>query len=177
MKGPTMVTIGRILGAHGVRGEIKVLPLTDFPERFLDMDRIDIFRPEGKLIASLSIRTIRLHEGKGLFLVGSEDISDRDKAQALEGGLIMVDPSERVPLPEGNYWIEDIVGLAVVLSGTGEELGKVEDVLRTGVHDVYSLRTPEGDVRMIPAVREVVLRVSPEEGVIEISLPEGLWDR
>ena len=89
----------------------------------------------------------------------------------------MVDPSERVPLPEGSYWIADIVGLAVVLSGTGEELGKVEDVLRTGVHDVYSLRTPEGDVRMIPAVREVVLRVSPEEGVIEISLPEGLWDR
>ncbi|HCP08063.1 MAG TPA: 16S rRNA processing protein RimM, partial [Synergistaceae bacterium] len=67
-----MVTIGRVLGAHGVRGEIKVLPLTDFPERFLDMDRIDIFRPEGKLIAPLSVRTPSLHEGKGIFLAGSD---------------------------------------------------------------------------------------------------------
>jgi len=111
-----MVIIGRVLGAHGVRGEIRILPLTDFPERFMDMDRIDIFRPAEKLIASLEIHGIRKHEGKGVFLVSSKEIVGRDAAQALEGGLVMVDESQRAPLPDGSYWIDDIIGLSVVLA-------------------------------------------------------------
>ena len=176
MDGPGMVIIGRVLGAHGVRGEIRILPLTDFPERFMDMDRIDIFRPAGKLIASLEIEEIRAHEGKGVFLVSSQDIVDRDAAQALEGGLVMIDESQRVPLPEGSYWIDDVIGLSVVLAGTGETLGVVEDLLRTGEHDVYSVRTPDGRIRMLPAVKDIILRMAPDEGVIEVTLPEGLWD-
>lgn len=171
-----MIIIGRVLGAHGVRGEIRILPLTDFPERFLDMDRIDIFRPAGKLVASLEVEEIRAHEGKGVFLVGTKEIVDRDAAQALEGGLVMVPASQRVPLPDGSYWIDDIMGLSVVLGGTGETLGVVEDLLRTGEHDVYSVRTPDGKLKMLPAVKDVILRMATDEGVIEVSLPEGLWD-
>lgn len=171
-----MVIIGRILGAHGVRGEIRLLPLTDFPERFLDMDRIDIFRPAGKPVASLEIRSIRAHEGKGVFLVAAEGIGDRDAAQALEGGLVMVPGSERAPLPEGSFWVDEIIGLSVVLAATGETLGSVEDLLRTGEHDVYSVRTVDGKLKMLPAVREVILRIAPGEGIMEVSLPEGLWD-
>ncbi|HOG14781.1 MAG TPA: 16S rRNA processing protein RimM, partial [Synergistales bacterium] len=59
---------------------------------------------------------------------------------------------------------------------TGEEIGKVEAVLQTGAHDVYSVRTPQGEVRMMPAVREVVLRILPEEGIMEVRPLEGLWD-
>jgi len=171
-----MVIIGRVLGAHGVRGEIRILPLTDFPERFLGMDRIDIFRPGGDLITSLEVENIRPHEGKGLFLVQALEVRDREAAQALEGGLVMVPGSERVSLPEDTFWIEDILDLKVVLKETGEELGTVVDILRTGSHDVYSVRTPQGNVRMLPAVKEVILRMVPEEGFIEINLPEGLWD-
>lgn len=171
-----MVIIGRVLGAHGVRGEIRVLPLTDFPERFMDMDRIDIFRPAGKLIATLEIQEIRAHEGKGVFLISANEIADRDAAQALEGGLIMIHESQRAPLPDGSYWIDDIIGLSVVLGETGEILGVVEDLLRTGEHDVYSVRTPDGGLKMLPAVKDVIMRMAPEEGVIEVRLPEGLWD-
>ena len=88
-----MVIIGRVLGAHGVRGEIRLLPLTDFPERFMDMGRLDVFRPAGKLIATLEIQEIRAHEGKGVFLVSSNEIADRGAAQALEGGLVMIHES------------------------------------------------------------------------------------
>ena len=171
-----MVIIGRVLGAHGVRGEIRILPLTDFPERFMDMDRIDIFRPAEKLIASLEIQGIRKHEGKGVFLVSSKEIVGRDAAQALEGGLVMVDESQRAPLPDGSYWIDDIIGLSVVLAENGKTLGVIEDLLRTGEHDVYSVRTTDGKIRMIPAVKDVILRMAPDEGVIEVRLPEGLWD-
>ena len=52
----------------------------------------------------------------------------------------------------------------------------VEDLLRTGEHDVYSVRTPDGKLKMLPAVKDVILRMAPDEGVIEVSLPEGLWD-
>ncbi|MDO9509204.1 MAG: ribosome maturation factor RimM [Thermovirgaceae bacterium] len=171
-----MVIIGRVLGAHGVRGEIRILPLTDFPERFMDMDRIDIFRPAGKRIASLEVEEIRTHEGKGVLLIASKEIADRDAAQALEGGLVMVLQSQRASLPEGSYWIDDIIGLSVVLGETGETIGVVEDLLRTGEHDIYSVRTPDGKLKMLPAVKEVILRMAPDEGVIEVSLPEGLWD-
>lgn len=174
---PEMIMIGRVLGAHGVHGEIRVLPLTDFPERFYEMDRIDVFRPAGKLIASLEIEGIRGHEGKGILLVTSPKVQDRDSAQALEGGLVMIPGSERVPLPEGSFWIDDIVGLSVILTGTDEILGVVTDVMRTGEHDIYAVRTTDGETKLLPAVREVILRIAPDEGVMEIRLPEGLWDR
>ena len=171
-----MVTIGRVLGAHGVRGEVKVLPLTDFPERFLGMTRLEVFRPAGRLMASLTVRSLRFHEAKGLFLVETEEIGDRDGAEDLKDGVVMIKASERVPLSKGSFWVDDVVGLRVVSADTGEEIGKVEAVLQTGAHDVYSVRTPQGEVRMMPAVREVVLRILPEEGIMEVRPLEGLWD-
>lgn len=171
-----MVTIGRVLGAHGVRGEVKVLPLTDFPERFLGMTRLEVFRPAGRLIASLTVRSLRFHEAKGLFLVETGEIGDRDGAEDLKDGVVMIKASERVPLSKGSFWVDDVVGLRVVSADTGEEIGKVEAVLQTGAHDVYSVRTPQGEVRMMPAVREVVLRILPEEGIMEVRPLEGLWD-
>jgi len=171
-----MVIIGRVLGAHGVRGEIKVLPLTDFPERFLGMTRLEVFRPAGRLIASLTVRSLRFHEAKGLFLVETGEIGDRDGAEDLKDGVVMIKASERVPLSKGSFWVDDVVGLRVVSADTGEEIGKVEAVLQTGAHDVYSVRTPQGEVRMMPAVREVVLRILPEEGIMEVRPLEGLWD-
>jgi len=176
LQGPTMVIIGRVLGAHGVRGEIKVLPLTDFPERFFGMKRLEVFRPAGRLIASLTVRSLRFHEAKGLFLVETGEIGDRDGAEDLKDGVVMIKASERVPLPKGSFWVDDVVGLRVVSADTGEEIGKVEAVLQTGAHDVYSVRTPQGEVRMMPAVREVVLRILPEEGIMEVRPLEGLWD-
>jgi len=171
-----MVIIGRVLGAHGVRGEIKVLPLTDFPERFFGMKRLEVFRPAGRLIASLTVRSLRFHEAKGLFLVETGEIGDRDGAEDLKDGVVMIKASERVPLSKGSFWVDDVVGLRVVSADTGEEIGKVEAVLQTGAHDVYSVRTPQGEVRMMPAVREVVLRILPEEGIMEVRPLEGLWD-
>jgi len=171
-----MVIIGRVLGAHGVRGEVKVLPLTDFPERFLGMTRLEVFRPAGRLMASLTVRSLRFHEAKGLFLVETGEIGDRDGAEDLKDGVVMIKASERVPLSKGSFWVDDVVGLRVVSADTGEEIGKVEAVLQTGAHDVYSVRTPQGEVRMMPAVREVVLRILPEEGIMEVRPLEGLWD-
>ncbi|HPD97891.1 MAG TPA: ribosome maturation factor RimM [Synergistales bacterium] len=173
---PQMTIIGRVLGAHGVRGEFRVLPLTDFPERFLDMECMDIFRPAGKLLASISVEGIRSHEGKGVFLVSSPQVRDRECAQSLEGGLVMIARSERVSLPEGSFWIDDVIGLEVLHADTGESFGNVLEVMKTGEHDIYVIQSGDGTTRMLPAVREAVLRIAPDEGFMEVRPPEGLWD-
>jgi len=173
---PQMTIIGRVLGAHGVRGEIRVLPLTDFPERFLDMERMDIFRPAGKLLISIRIDGIRFHEGKGVYLVSSPQVRDREHARSLDGGLVMIARSERVPLPEGSFWVDDVIGLEAVHADTGESFGRVQEVMKTGEHDIYVIQSGDGTIRMLPAVREAILRVVPDEGFMEVRPPEGLWD-
>ena len=85
--------------------------------------------------------------------------------------VVMVKASERAPLRGA---LKKTDGLRVVSADT--KRGDREAVLPTGAHDVYSVRTPQGEVRMIPAVREVVLRILPEEGIMEVRPLEGLWD-
>jgi 16S rRNA processing protein RimM len=87
-----------------------------------------------------------------------------------------VAPEDRVPLEEGVYWIDDIIGLEVVEDETDAVLGVVEDVMPTGSNDVYEVRTPDGVLKMIPATGEVIRKVDLEARQIRVHLLEGLWD-
>ena len=80
------VVIGRVSSPHGVRGELAIVPLTDFPERFQGMDSLDLYR-EGVLLSTLNVRRIRFNEGKDSFILES-DLGDRDEAAALSGALV-----------------------------------------------------------------------------------------
>ena len=172
---PGRVIIGRIVGAHGIRGALRVHPLTDYPERFLDMDRLYI-ELRGKADRELEILDISSHEGKGIFLVTVAGINDRDTAEALTGALITVMPHEKVELPDDEYWIDSLIGLAVVDTDGGETLGIVEDVLKTGASDLYQVRTPDGKLKLIPAVADIVKEIDIDSGLMRVVLPEGLWD-
>lgn len=175
MTGKKMVAIGRITGAHGVKGEFNVHPLTDFPERFLDMERLDVYRPDGRFLAHLNLTGIRSHVGKGVFIAEAEGVTDRDRAESLKGLLVQVSPDERVALPEGAVWVDDIIGLEV-RTESGERLGEVIDVMPTGAHDLYEVERPAGGRGMIPAVSQVVLDIDVEAGFMTVRLPEGLWE-
>lgn len=171
-----LVTIGKIVGSHGVSGEVRLLPLTDYPDRFLRMETMDLYRKDGKFLGSLTVENIRAHLGKGLLLVRFAEVTDLDGAEALRGSLVRILSEERVKLPEGAYWIEDLIGLEVIEEETDQVLGKVSDVISTGSNDVYMVRTPEGAEKAIPAVRDVILDVDLDAGTMKVSLPEGLWD-
>ena len=171
-----LITVGKIVGSHGVTGEVRVVPLTDFPDRFLRMETMDLYRKDGKSLGSLTVENIRTHVGKGMLLVRFAEVTDLETAEALRDSLIRVAPEERVDLPEGHYWIDDIIGREVIDGETGQILGKVSDVIETGSNDVYMVRTPEGAEKAIPAVRDVILVVNLHEGTMKIRLPEGLWD-
>ena len=169
------ITVGRIVGAHGVKGVLRVHPLTDYPERFLDMETLYIQR-RGKPDRELEVLNVSAHEGKGLFLVTAAGINDRDAAESLSGALITVAPDELVELPEGEYWIDSLIGLEVINLEDGVTLGEVEDVMKTGASDLYQVRTPDGKLKLIPAVADVVREIDTEGGCIKVVLPEGLWD-
>lgn len=167
--------IGRIVGAHGVRGTIRVHPLTDYPERFMEMKQLYIERP-GKPPRVLEVLHVTSHDGKGQFLFAVDGITDRDQADALRGYLVTVSPEERVELPEGEYWIDSLIGLSVLDADSGEHLGKIEDVMSTGSNDVYQVMTPEGSRKMVPAIADVVAEIDLEGKVMRIHVMEGLWD-
>ncbi|HOU32545.1 MAG TPA: ribosome maturation factor RimM [Synergistaceae bacterium] len=170
------VTVGSILGAHGVRGAVRLLPLTDFPERFATMRELRLFRRDGAFVRTLAIKALRPHEGKGQLLVESPELVSADQADALKGLLVKVPRDELPELPDRTYWVDDLLKLSVRHAGTGQVLGAMTEVLRTGSADIYVFRTPEGKERMFPALKEMVLRVDLREGFIDVLPLEGLWE-
>jgi 16S rRNA processing protein RimM len=90
--------------------------------------------------------------------------------------MITVAPEERVELPEGEYWIDSLVGLDVIDDDSGERLGVVVEIIKTGGNDVYRIVTGGGEIKLIPAIAGVIREISLEKGTIRVNLLEGLWD-
>jgi 16S rRNA processing protein RimM len=169
------VQIGYIAGAHGVGGVLRLVPTTDYPERFFGMETL-VAERDGKSPLSLKITGVRHHSGKGQMLISAEGIDDRGAAEALKGWKITISPEERVELPEGEYWIDSLIGLDVIDDGSGAHLGGIEEIINTGSNDVYRVRTDDGALKLIPAIRDVVRGISLEGKTVRVKLPEGLWD-
>ncbi|MBP6965435.1 MAG: 16S rRNA processing protein RimM [Armatimonadetes bacterium] len=158
------VVIGKITSPFGLKGEVKVFPLTDFPERFSELAQAYLgTESDGRMWV---IESVRFH--KGLVLIKFEGVDDITAADGLRGMEIRIRRGDLVPLEEGRYYIHDIVGLGV-LTTDGEDLGKVEQVLTGSANDVYV--TPRA---MIPAVREFVVSVDLSKKQIVVKAVEGL---
>jgi 16S rRNA processing protein RimM len=169
-QGANYLAIGRITGAHGIRGEVKVEVLTDYPERFQAGARV-LLGTEREA-EPVEIETARPHQEAMLVKLGS--VPDRNAAELLRGQLLLIPADEAMPLGENENYVHDLIGL-VVETTEGRELGKLTEVLYTGANDVYVVAGPSGEI-LIPALREVILTVNLSEGRMVVSLPEGLTD-
>lgn len=167
------VVIGKIVGVHGVNGTMLLLPLTDYPDRFLKMKKLTLERP-GAPIQTVSVKKITPYVGKETFFLQIPDVTERTLAESFKGSFVTVSKEERVELSEDEYWIDDIIGLKVIDNETGFELGLIEEVLETGSNDVYLIRTEAGEVKPIPALAEAIVKVDTQNGVMLVTLPEGL---
>jgi 16S rRNA processing protein RimM len=168
-QGPYLA-VGKVVGVHGVRGEVKVELMTDYPERFQPGARLKV--GGGDEAVSAEIETARPH--KGLMLVKFKSVPDRNGAELLRGKLLLIPEAEAMPLGEDENYAHDLVGLTVVTSD-GRTLGKLTEILYTGANDVYVVAGPDGEV-LIPALRDVVLKVDLGAGEMTVALPEGLVD-
>jgi len=161
-----MIAVARITTPHGVRGEVKLQPLTDFPHRFEETEFL--------LLADgtrLVLESARLQMDTVLAKFRGMDTPEiwipfRHKELYVTEDALM-------PLPEGQYYIHQLVGIEVV-DENGAALGKVSDVLQTGSNDVYVVQTPESNELLLPAIDTVVKRIDMAKRLMVVTLPEYL---
>lgn len=166
----SLISIGEIINTQGHRGEVRVWPLTDFPERFKE-NKVIMFEKNG-VKGSLTIEKVRPQ--KNYFVMKFKEIEDMNAAEEKVGSVLKINPDQLMELPADTYYIFDIIGMDV-LTDEGLELGKVRDVIQTGSNDVYIVKGSEKEY-MIPALKEVVKQIDKTGKKILIKLLDGLLD-
>jgi 16S rRNA processing protein RimM len=165
---PGRLAVARVVAPYGIRGDVKAEILTDFPQRFRRLQRVFV----GATDRELHLTRYRLDDDGRFVYLHFKEIPDRTAAEALRNQLLTIPEAEAMPLPEGTYYVHQIIGLRVV-TDTGEELGRVREVLHTGANDVYVVDGPRGEV-LLPAIPEVILDVDLAQGILRVHLLEGL---
>jgi 16S rRNA processing protein RimM len=165
MPRPDDIVIGKIVAPIGVRGEVKVLVLTDFPERF-DPGKSVTVKSAG---AKTQHRIVRARPHKAGIVVKLERIDSRDEAEKLRDSEIVIGPDDLGELPEDRFYLFDLIGLKVI-TDDGREQGTVTEVLQGGANDVYVTSTG----LCIPALKNVVARIDVLAGLMIIRPVPGL---
>jgi 16S rRNA processing protein RimM len=170
-----LLNVGKIVNTHGVRGELRVWPQTDFPEvRFKPGSRLLMVPPEGSG-DPVPVVVQSAREQKNLRIVKLRGYDNINEVERFKGWELKVGPEDRVPLNEGEYYVRDIVGCEVV-SEEGESLGVIRDVLSPGANDVWVVRRPKGKELLLPVIDDVVLDVDVAAKRVKVHLMEGLLD-
>ena len=159
------VIVGRVKGAWGVHGDLKVDALTDYADRFSAGSTLALAGRPATVEQSRRI--------KGGLAVKFDVVDSRSAAEAVCGQVITVPRERLAPLPDGRYYYFDIIDM-VVFDETGDKLGYVKEIIETGVNDVYVIERPEQGDLLIPALEDVVLSVSIVEKHMTVRVPEGL---
>ena len=158
------ITIGGILAPRGVEGKLKVKVETDFPQRFTSSSQIYINRQP------FAIDSTEWHNGK--LVIKLNTIDSFEDAQKLRGKSVEIHRSQIYPLPEGQYYHFQLIGLEVWTT-RGELLGNITEILTAESNDNYVVRGTKGEV-LIPAIEDVVKSIDLDKGCVVIEPIEGL---
>ena len=164
-----LLKVGVITTTHGVRGEVKVYPTTDEPERFLDLDYVLL--DTGKELRRLDIKNVRFF--KNLVILKFDGIDNINDIEKYKGRDLWIPREEAQELDEDEYYIADLLGMKVLLED-GTEFGTLKDVMETGANDVYIVNSVEHGEVLLPAIKECKLDVDVEAGTMTVHLMKGL---
>ncbi len=159
------MSVGQITKPHGVRGEVKVVSLTDSLEDFRNFDKVYI-DGEIKKITSVKLQSDRV-------ILKIQGIETVDMAERFRNKYLMIKREEAAELPEDSYYIADLIGCRVE-DTDGQELGKVFDVIETGSNDVYWVKGEGKKEVLIPALKDIVVSVDISNNIITIK-PVHIW--
>ena len=163
--------VGVISSTHGIRGEVKVYPTTDDPERFLDLD--EVILDTGREHKILEIEGVKFFKNQVILkFKGYDNINDIEKYLKKD---LLVDREHAVELGENENFIADLIDMEVV-TDEGKILGTLTDVIETGANDVYAVKTPEEKEILLPAIRDCILDVNVDEKRMTVHVMEGLLD-
>ncbi len=197
------IEIGTIVAPQGLKGELRVYPTSDFPERFLEPGQRWLRSPQSASPSPVMLLSGRFVDGKALYVIRLDGINTRDQAEALRNHQLVVPESDRLPLADDEFHVADLVGMTVVEQASQMAIGTVVDVIPAG-HDLLAVERPHppptepdaselpphpdrrksAKVRkkklapplLIPFVKDIVPVVNLETGRIEITPPPGLLD-
>lgn len=168
----SLLSVGKIVNTHGIRGELRVLLQTDFPEvRFAPKSRLLIVHPETGERLEVTVQSARPY--KQMYIVKFVEFSNINDVERFKGRDLKVSKAESVELPENEYYFHEIIGCSVV-SDEGEELGEIVEILRPGANDVWVAKLPNGKQLLLPVIDDVVLDVNVKEKIVTVHLMEGL---
>ena len=157
------VAVGRILAPFGLRGELRVQPLTDNPRRFA---------PKSKLWAGTQpVSVAKSREAQGYVFITLKGFNDRDSVERFRHEMLQIPESSLPPLEEGAFYRYQLIGLRVLTAG-GEELGTLEEIIETGANDVYRVRTPDGKDILLPTRADVILNIDIAAGTMTVDPPD-----
>ena len=161
---------GKIVNTHGLRGEVKIVPWTDSPETFEDIEYVYIKNKTGEMRLDIS----GLKYQKNNIIVKFKQIDSIEEAEKFKNKTVYVEREMLGELPEGVYYIADLIGLSAV-TPEGEEVGTLVDVFNTGSNDIYDIKREGKKNLLLPHIDDVIT-VELENERIVIRIPEGLDD-
>ena len=166
-----LLQVGIITSTHGVRGEVKVYPTTDDPRRFRRLKEVVLDTGREKL--NLEIEGVKFFKQFVILkFKGLDNINDIEKYRQKS---LYVTRKNAVRLQRDEYFIADLIGLKVQ-DEDGTELGTVKDVIETGANDVYEVEMADGRSLLLPAIKQCILNVDVENGMMQVHVLEGLLD-
>lgn len=169
----SFLVLGRIMRPHGVRGEMRLQVITDYPDRISRLEQVyigdDPYDPESAI--AFTVEGTRSH--RDTLLLRLEGISDRDIAETYRGKLLMVALEDAIPLEAGEFYVFELIGMEAI-TDAGESLGRITSVLETGANDVFVVTGGMYGEVLIPDIPEVVPEIDLENNRITVVLPPGL---
>lgn len=163
--------VGKIINTHGLRGEVKVVTWTDYPEVFEEIEFLYVHKKTGD--ERLDIKNIKYQ--KNNIIVKFSQINDINEAEKYKNMVLYVDREQLPPLPEGMNYIVDLIGLEVY-NEENEKIGVIADVFNTGANDIYDVKRDGKKNLLLPVIDECVKEVDIENGRVVVNVMEGLDD-
>lgn len=174
--------IGKIVAPQGLSGELRVYPVSDFPERFEVPGKRWLLRSGDTEPQPIELLTGRYVSNKNLFVIKLAGVENCEQAEALRGCKLMVPASDRPQLSEDEYHVLDLIGLEVFMQASGELVGTVVDIIPAGndllevkLHESFATDKKQKTV-LIPFVQAIAPVVDLPSGRIEITPPPGLLE-
>ena len=161
--------LGQIVNVKGLKGEVKVNSFTDDNTKFERIPKVFLKRKES--LTEYEIEKVGYH--KNQVIIKFKNVNTVEEAETLRNSYIVVDREIFGELPEGVYYIADLIGLDV-FTESNEYLGKVDDIFSTGSNDVYVVKDELGKQKLLPGIDEVIKQIDLESGKIIVNLIEGL---
>lgn len=164
-----LLQVGVITQPHGVRGEVKVFPTTDDPVRFKKLKKVILDTGKEKL--DLEVEHVKFF--KQFVIVKFKEFDNINDIERYKRCPLLVTRENAVSLEEDEYFVADMIGMKVITED-GIEFGTLSDVMETGANDVYVIDSKEHGEVLMPAIKECVLNVDMESGIITVHLMNGL---